>query len=146
MTVARFPDRYRLGDVDPASFGVQLGRDSTIAFQLLEWDRRVVGDPAGGLFKLHATVRELPGDAVALVARECQRLDQNHGTWSLEFLADDFPDVEFELGQRHRCLWLDLRAEVTDPETDLPRSIAVFDPTGRAAFPLYLHQRLGAAS
>jgi hypothetical protein len=148
MAERRYPDRFRLNLRDPASFDIHWKRDQTLTFQLTAWDTSGVGDFITGLTgvgALTATVRELPNvGPLPLLQRPCTGGGGHEGLFDLALLADDFPDLAFDLGQPFLCLWLDLLVEASingDAKT-----IPVFDGAGHAIFPLRVHQTMGVGA
>lgn len=139
--IRSYPDRYRLGDSDPASFDVFLGRDQSITLHLLEWDRRVAPD-SSEVYRLAAVIRAQDA-ATTLVARDCVGGDPRIGTWSLELTDEDLAGLAWDVGEITRVVWLDLTAYVNDPDDNPGMTVPVVDPLGKSEFPIRVHRRVG---
>lgn len=146
MADRRYPDRFRLNLRDPASYDIHWKRDQKVSFQLVAWDSSKVGDIPGvfGVTAVTATVRSLPNQGAALLARDCIAIGGHENQYDLEFEAADFPSLSFDLGQAFRCLWMDLQVQTV--LNDEPRTIPVFDGAGNAIFPLRVHQTMGVGA
>jgi hypothetical protein len=143
---AQYPDRFRVGTVDAASFDVVNGRNDEVTIQVLEWDRRVVPASAQGPFKIVGTLRDAEYGTDPVIERDLIQRDPKDGTWSLVLLTDDFDEVPWPLTDRYRTLWLDLIAHVTDPDTETVHLIPVMDPTARSQFPFRIHRLVGSSA